>query len=313
MLTPATAAQRDSANELTKQWLRRAPAKTLSDALESVQQDSVWTERQREHFWIPHVQMHDALFNDDYIPELSRILGCEESNLRKVHSLSKKTKNAERWIRDRRASEEAELAERAWLLSAIVRGRFHEYFASESGLHLVAHPLGQFVSMGLDSQAGPMRKPTNSKKFFVNAIIGSALIQSGRRDGRVRTWVENLVKARSGGNRFKFPEMSCRKDAEEHAALVAHQLRITESSALARRAIDYVAAIGVSVTGLVAVGIAPWLSLATIPAGPAATLSYRYIFDESVGDTFSRVVWRTRRRFRKLGRQAAGRIERYLE
>jgi|GEM_PF-6446008 len=308
VLTSSPPGLQATANAMTKKWLRDPPQK-LSEAMKNIRRNDDWAARQMTLFWGNHVRMHGALFNADYIPELSRLIdGCTERDLRRIHTLSEDPRTAQRWAKARGSSEASNVAELAWLLAAIIRGRYHEYYARERKLLLIPHACREPSSLKLRAESGPYRKTTNSEDCFGKMIIGSALLEKSG-DGRVQTWVDNLGRGRNGRERFGLPEEPTLEDAENNAALAAVELGISSSSSLARAALE--CAINVGLSALVAITVSPWY-IGT-PVGPMVAGAYHHIFHKTTGESAAKVLLHNRRRFHKLARTVPGRIERYLK
>ena len=306
----------EHAEPSTRDWLSEHPmdARKALSAIEDEPFFDDWASRHMELFWVPHVQTFRALFNEGYLPEIARVLKHDESVLRRIHERSESEKIVRQWIKQRGKSEEARLAERAWLLATIIRGRYHEYLAREKNLQLSAHPIRKPAELDLPSETALCKNLTNTERFFIRILIGSALneknILKGGRPRRAQVWAENLRKARLvlyKDKKFNLPQLDSAEDAESHAALVAMEAGLSSSSAVSRRAIDVCAGLALSLPLMITV--LPWPATPLIAV--TAVQTYRHIRGASPGEDIARVV-HTRRRFRKLGRQVPGRISGHL-
>ena len=298
---------KEKAERKTKWWLSSYP-EALSKAWEQSRKDpsfQEWSNLQRELFWIAHVRMYGALFNEEFIPYISKLLECSESDLSRVHSKSGDLKLVTRW-KDRLSSEDARLAERAWLLSALVRGRFHEYLARDTKQQLISHPYRRAV--GAKLKAGPRLVVLNTEQELVNRIIGSALLETSA-DRRIHTWIENVARARKAISlrKIALPDAALGEDAEWFANQAAKRIGLPGSPARMRRELDWLAASGLG--GLVALVIAPWAGIVTVGISPLIQQAYRHLRGASVGDDLAKLCFSTSRWYSRLGNSVPGRVE----
>jgi hypothetical protein len=296
--------QRDRALRSTKAWLardRQALGKAWTQ-LQSQPEFPAWSAMARNLFWVDHVRMHESLFNEEFGPHLAHVLNCSEAELRRLRTASQSEQVVRDWLRKDLANAETRLVNDAYVLSGLIRGRFHEYVASSSGLHLCSHPFRKAI--GRDLATTPAESVFNSEEYFVKAVIGSAL-QETTEERRVKTWVANLGRARRAIQlqQLALPQTVLDSDAERLAAQAAKTCGITSTYERVRRELDAAAALGVG--GLVTLAISPWLGLVT----PFVPHMYRYSRGHGVGDDLSRLAFDTTRRFRRLARSVAGRIE----
>jgi hypothetical protein len=299
--------RRDLALRSTRTWLAK-DKEALPKAwnrLQSEPEFPVWSAMSRDLFWVDHVRMHTSLFNEEFIPHISRVLNCSEGDLRAVRARSESEQVVRQWLRTDLSADEATLANDAYVLAALIRGRFHEYVGSGSNLHLCSHPFRKSIGRPLATSSG---EPVfNSEEYFVKVVVGSALLETTE-ERRVKAWVANLEKARKAIRLrgLALPHALLESDAERLAAEAARACAITSTYARVRRELDIAAALGIG--GLALVAISPWLGL----FGPFVPGVYRYFRGESIGDDLSRIAFDTTRRFRRLARATPGRIERSL-
>lgn len=295
---------KDIAERNTKNWLTRYP-NALASAWNEAQTDPnfpEWARLQRELFWPDHSRTFGGLFNEEFIPYIFGLMGCSEKELRKVHSLTKEVNCVRHWSKGELNSEEAQLAERAWLLASMVRGKYHEYFARAGKLQLISHPYKKYAWLKL--KPGPSLPLLNSEEYFLRMIIGSALLERSP-DRRVKVWVDNIAKARQAITLAKItlPQTALDSDAEWHAVSAAKKIGMPSSPAIVRRTLDITVAVGLGL--LIGITLSPWAS----PLGPLAQQAHRHFRDASIGDDLAKLALSTRRRFLKLASSVPGRIE----
>lgn len=249
-----------SAEAKLRRWLAQ-PNKPLQKAWDetvSNPQMSDWCEIRRELFWLNHVRAHDALFNGHYIPQLAPILNVPESVLREVHTQSTDPKIVKKWAKGKGGAD-AQLANDAYVLSSLIRGKFHEYMARGANLQLAAHPHRVAISAPIASQ---IEQPIpNSAAHFVRLLLGSALCE--RPAIRVATWRRNLVKARSAiregtVNLDDLPE----NDFREHAIRAARRIGIDAQPQFRKRLMSLALETGFGVAGSLFLGPWAWVIVA---------------------------------------------------
>ena len=289
----------------TKMWMTRSQS-TIQGIWLAAQSDRdsvVWAALMRELFWVDHVRMHGALFDLELLSYTASLLQCSPDDLRRVHNRSRSEATVRAWLKTVHSSPEASLANDAYMLAILLRGRFHEYVAADSGLHLAGHPFRNLVRRPL----GPATPEpvSNSEDYFVRVIVGSALLETTD-ERRVSRWVENIKKARDAlaVHRIALPHTAIDSDAETLAAEAAKRAGISTTYARLLRELDAAAALGIG--GLLLVSISPWLGL----AAPFVPQAYRHLRGLSIGEDLSRTFLDTTRRFARLAHRTAGRVDR---
>jgi len=300
--------RREPALSATKAWLTKEPGE-LRDAwkhLHAAPEFAAWATVGRELFWLHHVRMNASLFNPEFIPHISRLLGYELRELKRIERMSQDEHNVRRWVKTNLKGEDARIAWDAYVATALIRGRFHEYVAGRNNLHLSGHPLRRFVQRPLTP--GRLLPVFNSEEYFVKAIIGSAMLETTS-DRRAKAWVDNLVKARASIERraISLPRVAVDADAERLAAEAARACGISASYSRVRRELEVATALGL--TGLLTISVSPWAG----PLGPITTAAYRQYRGASVGEDLARFLLDTKRRFRQLAGTVPGRISRLLK
>jgi len=295
----------EGALHATKSWLARTPFafRGAWDRLRAQPEFPAWAAVTRELFWSHHVRMHTSLFNPDFTPHIALLLGVSEAELNRINILSENESTVRQWVKTNLAGEDAKLANDAYVAAALIRGRLHEYLASGSNLHLAAHPFRKPIERSLKS--GRVEPVYNSEEYFVKIIIGSAFRETTE-ERRVKSWVENIARARASIQlgALALPQAAVDSDAERLAADAARNCRISASYSRIRRELEGAAAMMIG--GLFTLGVSPWAG----PLGPIAAASYRHYRGVSMGDDLAGFLIDTRRRFRRLARSVPGRIVR---
>ena len=294
--------------QATQQWLSRWP-KVVEDAWTAVQSNPTleeWGVISRRLFWLNHVQMHRYLFDADYLPTIAQLTGASLADLRRLHRISNDQSVVRRWQREKDINDDFRLAEKAYRISALIRGKFHEFVARNSGVQLLPHPLRQYIPKKL---APSVEVPvTNSEQIFVKMLVGAALRETTQRS-RVDAWVTYIRDARRAlnGRSLYLPETETIDEAERRAADAVRAIGACTTPRLLRAVIDLALSTGGGLA--VSLVIAPWLG----PIVTVANWAFRFRTGAGLGDRLSRSATDTTRRFAKLAATLPGRIKRPVE
>jgi hypothetical protein len=272
-----------------------------------------WLERSVERMWVNHSKMHGALFDHAFVPYLAEALECAPRDLFAIYSRSQDPQIVASWVKCSPVSEEVKLARRAYVLSAIVRGRYHEHIASDSErpLQLIHHPLRELEAVRTKLPAGPGKPVLPAEQYFIRMSIGSALLERDERKC-ITVWLQNIERARAAilAGSVALPDTACAEEAEEAAAACAVKVGTVSTSRRARVALELAVNVGIGI--LVTVSISPWLAWRAPVAASALHMGYKTLRGRTLGEDMAGLALDTRRRFRLLGRSLPGRIERNL-
>lgn len=227
-------ARRDIAKRKTLSWTEEAKNE-IADSWENLRADKNyegWLAIQREYFWTSHVKRHRALFDEEFIPTLAVLLKVEEKDLHEVHVLSSRLPKVEEWQKTGLAEPEAQLADQAWVLSGLIRGKYYDFLGSNE--QLLIHPFRRFLPSDIKGQETiPI---SNTEAYLIQVIIGSALNETGREGDRIRvdTWASNINKAKNHIPRVKgvlnLPDFDLSEDGAERARQLARKAGIVATS-----------------------------------------------------------------------------------
>ena len=292
----------------TKAWLSRYTSK-VAEAWEESTKDkefTLWANVHREQAFVRHVERHGSLFEPLFIPYIARVLNYPEDKLLRITSDSTNLDTVERWSRAKHQSE-IELQQNAWMLAGMMRGKYHEFLAREEKLQLLQHPFRKGIAAKL--KAGNPQPVTNSESHFIKFIIASALIEKSP-DDKVLKWLDNIDNARKAILRptIALPPCSDESEAEKFAFGAAKKIGIQSHSLAFRRTLDWTVSVGLG--AILAFTVAPWVWHLGPALAPSIKEAYKQFGGTSFGDDISRYILFTKRRFQKLEKTVAGRIER---
>ena len=285
----------------TNFWLTRYPGSLEASwkALITDNQFKSWQTNAIEQFWIHHSKMYGGLFNEEYIPSISKIINCSEKELKDLYRASENKNEVLNWLKVN--SKTSEDVKNAWTISALIRGRFHEYLAQSNENHLIAHPFRKSVEKKLGNSKEA--SITNSETYFVKTIIGSALLEPNL-ERRMNVWIENINKSRKAISlkSIVLPNSTLDSDAESHSANAAKICGLPASPAIIHRALDVASSIGIGL--LLKVIFNPWSKIGT----PLVTQSYKYEKGKSIGEDIASFIFNNEKRYKRLASKIPGRI-----
>lgn len=296
------ARSRKSAQQKTIQWMRD-DLEAANEAWDKAQEDEdldAWLDLQRHFFWAAHVRRHKALFDKEFIPYIAPMLGCGEDHLNKVHSLSSDVQIVEEWRRTDLSSPEAKLANSAWVLSGLVRGKFYEFLGSRK--HVLLHPFRRHLKYAVEGEETlPI---TNSEAYIIEIIIGSALLEKDE-DARVNKWASNIDLVRRTVPRDDkgfLHQHDKDEDAEWYAYEVAKKIGIPTSSKRVEKYLKLATSLGIKAASFLTVDF--WMPGASL----AAEKAYELRKGTSLSGDIATKLLLTKSQYKRLADLGAGKI-----
>lgn len=214
--TSAVLASKDA----TKAWAK-GNGTLLTHAYDDLKRDEdnflPWLDWAVANIWEEHSRRLNGLFDPDFVPEIAAVLCVSESELRAAWKLSSDPKKAAAIAKRREKDGQFGLLCDAYIISALIRGVYHDYVAQGNSWQIMHHPLrhGIFPDSGL-SQADDYHV-SNTERYFSNILMASAF--SEPRGSRVDSWTHNTIAARKA---VRVGAIDLRpKDHEEIALQVA--------------------------------------------------------------------------------------------
>jgi len=268
-----------------------------------------WTDRW-PGFNIEHSRRLDGLMDRTFLSEISSILNKSEPELQRIWTLSCDTTLLEEYAKHQPDDDDFRLMRDAFVVSALVRGVYHDYVAKDSGWQIMHHPLRQAaLPRSLKRSAGEY-PVSNTQRYFSSIILAGAFKQRTL-DARVKCWGENVSKARGPALTGDIDLGLKGNDdvAKDVAIRAAQRLHITTHSKQAIKILDEALNAAWALGGLVLTSflLSPWEAAGVSAAMYAAT---RVVTakEESIGNL---LVSATREhRLRDLVDAGPGRVER---
>jgi hypothetical protein len=257
----------------SKQWIGRSPnLDSVRIAVERMLADEEnclpWLDWSAHKAWRWHSTRLLGLFDKTYMDYIARILNIDIKEAMDLHTRSTDPSELDNLIRQQ--TYDYWLMAKAYLASAIIRGRYHEEVSRATGLQILHHPLRKIVTM-TGTQKPIEFEMTNTAEFLARLIVIGAARQKSLRQ-RLDCWIENVMKVKMVLNRrvVGLERRPTDNAAVESAVLVARQAAIEVSSRHLDRFIGIFASLGIG--ALTAIFLEPWLG---VPAGVGANAALK--------------------------------------
>ncbi|XVU25971.1 hypothetical protein ACQPZJ_02620 [Actinoplanes sp. CA-054009] len=195
-----------------------------------------------------------------------------------------------------------ELVSRAYVLSILLRGRYHDLVARSAGIQVMHHPVrGPMLPELSDSDLPPVPyELTNSERFMAQLLWASGFAERDS-DRRIRLWADNVRLVRTGvlAEMIDLPHRTSETRALDTAVDAARNAGVRAHSRLIDDAIDLLLAAGVgTLTSFVVNG---W------PDMVATLVSYVGSRKEQLGARVAKQAFDNNRRLKHLA-ETPGRV-----
>jgi hypothetical protein len=293
----------DSATYRSKRWIGRTTnIEAVRTEVESLMADKTnfqnWIDWAAPNAWQPHSQRFGGLFGTIYLPYVARILDISVEEALRLHNRSMNPKELSHLVAVR--NQDFEQMTRAYVASAIIRGRYHEEVSRHDGLHLVRHPLRGMISKTRTGRRIEEIRVPPVAAFLACIVIYGAVKQRRLKD-RLRCWVDNtrnvhrLLKRSGvqlvGGTGYAAADMALSLAKHAHVQVVDSRWdTVLEVAA------------GLGLGALTTIYLNPWLG---VPIGATTSAGLRKL--GLPGRARNAIVYYVKGQ--KLKQLAAGRIE----
>jgi hypothetical protein len=223
---------------------------------------SHWIEWASTRAWVAHSRRMGGLADDTYLMYVAQILGRP---LAEVEELQQQSKNAaELKHLSARRSSDFDLLVRAYVASAIIRGRYHEEVARHLGIQMIRHPLRGIITK---TRTGPSPAVIDvpQSAWCLACIVLYGAVKQRRHSDRLQCWVSNVQKVRAAFSRGGL----ALADGTSHAAVdsafsVARHAGVQLVDSKLDTLFEIVAGLGIGT--LTSIFLSPWVG---VPAGVA--------------------------------------------
>jgi hypothetical protein len=303
----AAPAAAKSAKQATKRWLRDHPGRVAETYRVTARSAEfrAWLDWFTRNVWEEHASRLGGLFDPDFIPQMVPILELPRGDLEKLWHISNDSPAVARLARRQPDTPTFRSLQDAYVVSALIRGKYHDYVARKSGWQIMHHPLRATLLPAWGNRAGQEYPISGTEAYFANIILGSAY--SHPRRNRLNEWTTNVLAARCA---WRAGIIDLRPKLTDDIALAAavraaRQLDVPCHSRTLDRALEVAASLGVG--GLSSFTLTGWESLAA--AGGTAVIAYLAKDKEPSRRAIS-VITRRGGRLQALAKAGPGRIDR---
>jgi len=256
--------------------------------------------------YVDHSTTLHGLFDHEFIPELSAILNCSQAELQDIWTISRDPKRVEYWSRKRPDSDDFRLATDAYVISNLLRGRYHVAEAADQTI--MHHPVRDIILPAKKTRAA--FAPTNTEKYFTSLLLASALAERNV-ENRLTLWADNVIKARKAirTGEIELVEKSSDTLAEGLAKSAAKKIDVCCYSRRTVAAFDVLSS--TLVGGFLYFVLSQWSAIpgwAGLPIKPIVDSAMKYKTGKSLGDKAASKFYLTEARLHDLANAVPGRM-----
>ena len=192
---------RAEALKKTKRWVGRTEnLEKLSLNVDALCADrrnyEPWMEWSVKNAWPSHSSRLNGLFDTIFTAPISRVLGLEEREVLSLHCLSADAQSLQSIIAQRHGARNNDfrLLAKAYIASAVLRGKFHDEVARLTNLQVVHHPIRTGIG-NLRASASVEFPVSNTMRSLAMILIHGAAGQKTLAR-RLTCWVDNIQRVR---------------------------------------------------------------------------------------------------------------------
>lgn len=290
----------------TKMWAGRYPEKVrlAYDHLMSDRDNfPYWIENSINNIWPEHSKRLGGLFHPNFIPQMSKILCVDEPELEKMWKLSCKPKFLDDYAKHKIDREKYKTLKDAYIVSALIRGRYQDNVAASSKTQILHHPLRRQPSLYKPTSVAQTEYGISNVEIYLSSIILAGAYAEKDPKKRVSCYAENVSKAKIAVKKEKIDTRQ--KDSNDTALDIAiksaKELKIRAYPKWVENAIDI--GLNLGVLSLSSFVLSPWASL------PLELFTYAVTKKINVAQKSSELLFNRKKRLRDLARSMPGRIE----
>jgi len=268
----------ESAKKVFRDWLLNNVEDAKGAITETKQEKGYphWEQWVIQHAWVDHSYRLNGLFNAEMMDELALILNVQSNDLKTLWTKTKDLQQVKDWSQGRNLDSDFELIRDAFIAATIIRGRFHDFIASQMQWQIVHHPIRQHILIPLTEGTG-YRIP-EAVEYLAQIIVNSAMEEKNPKD-RILCWTENIRLAQEAYCQNVIPEILNpelrQKEAQDLAIKIAKKLQIRVYRRSLENQLEWAIVLGTTLTtSLLGLWIVfPWGALAGGVIGAGAWIS----------------------------------------
>lgn len=191
-------ATRNTAQKRARAWVRRNPQR-LRDL-----RDSLWTKNEPFSDWIDwsvkealisHAQRFGGLFDPALFKELGAVMELDVREIKDLHRMSSDEAVLMRVRRDYAQQKDSVLLLQAYMLSAVIRGRFHMHVAEIEGQQLLHHQVRDGCLTEAPYSDLRVYCPSNTESFIAQ-LLCVASYRERNESARQAAWAQAVLKTK---------------------------------------------------------------------------------------------------------------------
>jgi hypothetical protein len=239
------------------------------------------------------------LFDRNLTAPIAKVLKVQEKDVDRVWILSSDPSYVTSLSLKQPDSDEFRLIRDSFVLSCLLRGRYHDYAAELMNQQLLAHPVREAVYRRSRTDGRIAIDISNTERYLANITIASAFSEASHTD-RVALWLENVLKLRRGRNQINVSQQDRDEMARDAAIEAARRCDVRVHSRLLENVLDV--GVGLGTTALTSFALLPWESM-IVGSGVYAVSAKRKIGERLMGAITART-----RILSRLSQMGPGRI-----
>ncbi len=217
--------------------------------------------------WPEHAIEHDGLFEKEFIPLIADALGVTQAEVIRLQKLSQRVDQLPALAEQRSPGTPGAMIADAYVIGALLRGRYHELVAKLSKWKLTRHPIRAQVGLPAVVSEPHAFKVTDTAAHLGALLVASAFVER-RPSARMEVYLQNLerLRRRVRPDPEALREFSDAARMEQEVVHIADRAGITTRS---RRAGDLLrAGLAAGFGTLTAIILLPWTEPAiAVPGG----------------------------------------------
>jgi hypothetical protein len=260
-----------------------------------------WLNEGIRYSWIEHSSRLHGLFNFEFIPQLSLITNISEFELKRAWNLSCNTNYLHEIASGKTDNDNLMILKDSYMLSALLRGYFHDVYAKSTDLQIIHHPFRKPILPILGTEKIEFNV-SNTEKYLSTIVLAGAMSQNSQIN-RIGTWVDNIEKARRA---LSAETIDLRNKHFDSVALniavdTAKKIDIITSSKYIDKLLEVFISFGINLTSSFV--LQGWESFAL------GTASYIAMDHFRLGKSINKLISNRDTRLKALANTNAGRIE----
>ena len=312
------ASVRRSAARMVRSWVRGSTSAAVRLWTDTQNDPSFedWLSWSITNQWVNHAVSLNGLFDQQFIPELALMLNCARGEIEQIYVRSCDLREVEHWSREQPSSEDFQLVTNAFVISALLRGRYHDHLAEAESLQILHHPFRNLVLPPQKEDSAFML--SNTEGYFTSIILASALGESTV-EQRISNWAQNVVKSRAAVRMgaVDLSQKASHSVAEDLAMKAVKQLNLRVHPRRVAKSLDLLLdALVTGTAGCLSFALIVWTGgplYVSVPIAAAADVAFKgavkRVTGESPGEKAASLLYGRSGRLHDLANAAPGRIQ----